>query len=181
MTLQQLIAALQNMKFDNGQAQPQAGPSGTQPFNGPQIAMQSPGAQNSDGPAQPGGGQEPTGRPGSEHDFGTTDTPFGAKNEPTAHGADAALQGRLGEGESLSTMPGVRRHFEGCAPPSKEASTTRWLPPRRGAVEQGATFPSARAFSSSATSSPSGRKNRVALFSDCCLRPLHSFAAIAHP
>jgi hypothetical protein len=103
-TLQQLIAALQNMKFDDGRSQPQPGPPGGQPLNGPQIALQSPGARNSDGQPQPADGKEPTGHPGSEHDFGTTDTPFGAKNDRTGNGADTALKGRLGEGESLSMM-----------------------------------------------------------------------------
>jgi hypothetical protein len=104
MTLQQLIAALQNMKFDNGQAQPPQGAPGGSQSKGPQIVMQSPGARKGEGAPLPGDANEPSERPGSENDFGTTDTPFGAKNDPAGNGADTALKGQLADGESLSMM-----------------------------------------------------------------------------
>lgn len=104
MTLQQLIAALQNMKFDDGQAQPPQGAPGGGPPKGPQIAIQSPSARDGEGLPQPGDAQEPSGRPGSERDFGTTDTPFGAKKDPADSGTDTALKGKLADGESLSMM-----------------------------------------------------------------------------
>ena len=92
------------MKFDDGQAQPPPGAPGEPQPKGPKIAMQSPGARKGQGEPQPGDANEPSGRPGSENDFGTTDTPFGAKNDPPGKGGDVALKGQLADGESLSIM-----------------------------------------------------------------------------
>jgi len=88
----------------DGQAQPPQGAPGGAPPKGPQIAMQSPGARKGQGEPQPGDANEPSGRPGGDHDFGTTDTPLGAKNESAGKSADTALKGQLADGESLSMM-----------------------------------------------------------------------------
>ena len=105
MTLQQLIAALQNMKFGDGPPQGAPGSGSEQGKGGPQISLQPfSGTPNPHGQPQPGNANEPSGRPGSERDFGTTDTPFGAKNDPGNGGADTALKGKLADGESLSMM-----------------------------------------------------------------------------
>lgn len=102
MTLQEMIAALENMKFGDGQAN--KGSESQQVPNGPQISMESFGSTNPQGQPQMGNADLPSGRPGSERDFGTTDTPFGAKSDPQEKGGEMALKGRLGQGETLSTM-----------------------------------------------------------------------------
>ena len=105
MTLQQLIAALQNMKFGEGPEGSSPGADAKQGNGGPQISIQQfGGAPNPQAQPQPGNANEPGGRPGSERDFGTTDTPFGAKNDEGKGGADSALKGKLADGESLSMM-----------------------------------------------------------------------------
>ncbi|MEO8351128.1 MAG: hypothetical protein ABI680_05315 [Chthoniobacteraceae bacterium] len=103
MTLQQLIAALQNMKFGDGKNQPPQS-SGGPPGGEPQIAMQSFGPSGAQKNPPTGDAKDPTGRPGSEHDFGTTDNPFGGRTDPGEKGADGALKGQLNDGESLSMM-----------------------------------------------------------------------------
>jgi hypothetical protein len=102
MTLQEMIAALENMKFGDGQAN--LGSESQQVPNGPQISIDSFGSTNPQGQPQLGNADLPSGRPGSERDFGTTDTPFGAKSDPQDKGGELALKGRLGQGETLSTM-----------------------------------------------------------------------------
>jgi hypothetical protein len=102
MTLQEMIAALENMKFDgeqnqNGQGKPGAG--GDQ-----KVTMQSFVSKNSQGQPKPGSAETPSGEPGSERDFGTTENPFGAKNDPQDKGGELALKGKLGAGEALSMM-----------------------------------------------------------------------------
>jgi hypothetical protein len=104
MTLQELIAALENMKAGDGPGG-QQGSSGDFPGGGPQISMQSFGSSTPEGDPQGGeAGRYPSGRPGSEHDFGTTETPFGAKTEPQEKGGELALKGQLNPGETLSMM-----------------------------------------------------------------------------
>jgi hypothetical protein len=102
MTLQEMIAALESMKFDEGQAN--QGSESQQMPSGPQISIDSFGSANPQGQPQLGNADRPSGRPGSEHDFGTTETPFGEKSDPQEKGGELALKGRLAEGESLSTM-----------------------------------------------------------------------------
>jgi hypothetical protein len=102
MTLQEMIAALENMKFGDGQAN--QGSESQQVPNGPQISIDSFGSTNPQGQPQLGNADRPSGRPGSERDFGTTDTPFGGKSDPQEKGGELALKGRLGQGETLSTM-----------------------------------------------------------------------------
>ncbi len=138
MTLQQLIAALQNLKFGDGQNQPPQG-SGAPPGGEPQIAWQMFGPSSQQGNPQTGEAKDPSGRPGSERDFGTTDSPFGDRTDPVEKGADGALKGQLGEGESLSmTMPAAgdgsktsRRYqelYEAMAPAAENAVEQENIP-----------------------------------------------------
>jgi hypothetical protein len=104
MTLQELIAALENMKFGDGDSQSNQASNDQTPGGGKIVTMQSFGSANPQGSPQPGDANLPSGRPGSEHDFGTTDTPFGGKNDPQEKGGELAVKGQLSEGESLSMM-----------------------------------------------------------------------------
>ena len=97
--LQNLLAALQAMKFGEekpgGQPQPQG-----QAGKG-MVTMQS---FSKDAAAQPGDGDPrlPSGQPGSEHDTGTTDSPFGKdRNDPAKEAQAKQLAGRLGDGPTL--------------------------------------------------------------------------------
>jgi hypothetical protein len=74
MSLQEMIAALENMKFGEGQAN--QGSESQQVPNGPQISIDSFGSANPQGQPEMGTANQPSGRPGSERDFGTTETPF---------------------------------------------------------------------------------------------------------
>jgi hypothetical protein len=102
MTLQEMIAALENMKFGEGQAN--QGSESQQVPNGPQISIDSFGSTNPQGKPQLGDANLPSGRPGSERDFGTTETPFGGKSDSQEKGGELALKGRLSQGETLSMM-----------------------------------------------------------------------------
>jgi hypothetical protein len=102
MTLQEMIAALESMKFGEGGAN-QGSESQDVP-NGPQVSIDSFGSTNPQGQPQLGNANQPSGRPGSERDFGTTETPFGGKSEEQEKGGELALKGRLGQGETLSMM-----------------------------------------------------------------------------
>ena len=98
--MQNLLSALENMKFGDGQ--------GGQPGDDAQSG-QTPGAvmmQNfaKDGQgAMPGSGDNlpPSGQAGSDHDTGTTDTPFGKQNAAGKDAKAEQIAGRQGEGESL--------------------------------------------------------------------------------
>jgi chemotaxis protein histidine kinase CheA len=96
--LQNLLSALQNMKYGEGEkgGKPQQGQGSglvaVQSFAGPM-----PGENQSHGDPN-----LPSGHPGSEHDEGTTDSPFGKDRQQAGKEAQAKqLAGRLGEGESL--------------------------------------------------------------------------------
>jgi hypothetical protein len=102
MTLQEMIAALESMKFGEGQAN--QGSESQEVPSGPQVSIDSFGSTNPQGQPHFGNADHPSGRPGSEHDFGTTDTPFGGKSDPQEKGGELALKGRLSQGETLSTM-----------------------------------------------------------------------------
>jgi hypothetical protein len=104
MTLQELIAAIENMKFGEGAGQGDQGSNEQTPGGGNITMMQSFGSANPQGPPNPGDAGMPSGRPGSERDFGTTDTPFGGKNPAQDKGGELAVKGQLNEGESLSLM-----------------------------------------------------------------------------
>ena len=99
--LQQVLAALQNMKYGEGDGKtggdPKPGDAKAQGL----VAIQSFAAPDKDGEA--GEPQAATSQPGSERDTGTTDTPFGKERNAPGQDAQAKqLAGRLGEGESLS-------------------------------------------------------------------------------
>ncbi len=135
--LQNLLSALQNMKFGEGQnpgGQPQPGqPSGA-------VKMQS--FAKGDPGAQPGEGDPrlPSGQPGSERDTGTTDSPLG--KDPNAAGKDAKAQqlaGRQGEGESLQqsllsagdsskSTRGYKQLYDAMAPAAQEAVLQENIP-----------------------------------------------------
>lgn len=102
MTLQELISALENAKFGDGPGQQQPGDS--KPGDGQQVTIQSFAQRDSSNSPQSGDAQSPTGKPGSERDFGTTATPFGEKSSAQERGGDFALKGQLGQGETLSMM-----------------------------------------------------------------------------
>lgn len=137
-TLQDLLAALQNLKYgdgNDGQGNPATGKS--EDGKG-QVAIQS-FAKPGDGEPMNGNVRMPTGLPGGEHDTGTTPNPFGDNADGTAKGAELALKGRLGEGESLSlSMPAApdgskasRRYkelYEAMAPAAQEAVMQEEIP-----------------------------------------------------
>ena len=136
--LKNLLAVLENMKF--GEPQESGGePKSSGEGNG-QLTMQSFAKPNPDGSGQPDGSSIPSGLPGSEHDTGTTETPFGKKpGDPAGKGNDAALKGRLNEGESLSqllptvgdTSKSARRYkelYEALAPFAEEAVVQENIP-----------------------------------------------------
>ena len=136
--LKNLMAALENMKFSEGEQ------SGGEPKSSGEgdgkLTIQSFGKPNSDGSPKPDASQIPSGQPGSERDPGTTETPFGSKPGDTADkGTDAALKGRLAEGESLSqllptagdTSKSARRYkelFDAMAPAAEEAVVQENIP-----------------------------------------------------
>jgi hypothetical protein len=102
-SLENLLSALQNLKFGEGQP----GTPGQESKGGgqPQIVQISPApSENSAGPQTP----IPSGQPGSEHDQGTTKDPFGEKQESAKQGADLAVRGeQTGKGETYSqALPG---------------------------------------------------------------------------
>jgi hypothetical protein len=136
MTLQQLLAALQNMKQGEGEPQdgePQDG-EGKTPGG---VAMQSFAKQN--GQIGAGDPQMPSGLPGSERDTGTTKDPFGAQNEAGKEAQAQQIAGRLGQGETLSQMlPSAgdaskanRRYkelYEAMAPAAEDAAQQENIP-----------------------------------------------------
>jgi hypothetical protein len=135
--LKNLLAALQNMKQGG---QPQGDPSDS-PGDGSRISMQSFSGQPSPGEGNMlGGAQFPTGQPGSENDTGTTATAMGDDpSEAADKGADLALRGQLGEGESLSQLlPGAtdnsqaqrryRELYEAMTPAAQDAVMQEEIP-----------------------------------------------------
>jgi Asp-tRNA(Asn)/Glu-tRNA(Gln) amidotransferase C subunit len=104
MSLQELIAALENMRFGEDPGGADQGSNEQTPGGGQQVSIQTFGSTNPQGAPQFGDAQQPSGRPGSERDFGTSDTPFGAASDPQEKGGELALKGRLGQGETLSMM-----------------------------------------------------------------------------
>ena len=98
--MKNLMSALQNMKFGEGQGEGESQPGEAKDQSAVVIQSFAPDGQ----PAVPMGkdGQPPSGQPGSEKDQGTTDTPFGKeKNTAAKDGKSQQLTGRMGEGESL--------------------------------------------------------------------------------
>lgn len=104
-TLQNVLAALQNMKA--GDAAPRGGrkdaPEGA-PEGGP-VAIQAFNSGRPDAASLPTGANMPAGRPGTEDEAVTTANAVGTPKEPGgAKGAEIAVTGQLGEGESLSAL-----------------------------------------------------------------------------
>jgi hypothetical protein len=138
-TLEQLLAALQNMKAGEGQSQ-----QGEQPSSGQQqpggVKMQSFAQSGQNGVPLPGDPSMPSGQPGSERDTGTTDSPFG--KEQNAAGKDGQKQqiaGRMGEGESLQqalqsagdhskSNRGYKNLYDAMAPAAQDAVLQENIP-----------------------------------------------------
>lgn len=135
-SLKSLLAALQNLKFGNGEPDPSGKPGDGPPRGG--ISQQ----DFSKNPS-PGAGGDPrlaSGNPGSEKDTGTTDTPFGKEQNPAGTpGEQQSVSGRLGEGETLQQfLPGVadasqakRRYkdlYEAMAPAAEDAVVQESIP-----------------------------------------------------
>ena len=96
--LQSLLAALQNMKYGEGEKE-----GGSKPQEGKGsslVAVQSFGTPK---PGEnPGDPNQPSGHPGSERDEGTTESPFGKERQESGKEAQAKqMTGQLGEGESM--------------------------------------------------------------------------------
>jgi hypothetical protein len=91
-------------------------------------------------PGEGGDPQLPSGQPGSEHDTGTTDSPFGKeKNAAASESQQQSISGRLGQGETLRQfLPGVadaskskRRYkelYEAMAPAAEDAVVQENIP-----------------------------------------------------
>ncbi|HZJ17447.1 MAG TPA: hypothetical protein VFD27_20510 [Chthoniobacteraceae bacterium] len=136
--LKKLLAALENMKFGEGE-KPGGNPD-SKGGEGGQISIQSFAKSDPGGSQNPVGSSFPSGRPGSEKDTGTTETPFGKKpGERGEPGEDQSLKGRLGAGESLSqllptagdTSKSQRRYkelYEAMAPAAEEAIVQENIP-----------------------------------------------------
>jgi len=136
--MKNLLSALQSMKFGEGQGQPGGPP---QPGQAPgTVMMQSFAKDGQQGMPGPGDPQKPSGQPGSEHDTGTTDSPFG--KDPAAAPKDGQakqLAGRQGEGESLQqsltsagdhskSNRGYKELYEAMAPAAQEAVLQENIP-----------------------------------------------------
>lgn len=135
--MKNLLSALQNMKFGDGQGEP-GGPS--QPGNSPGVAMQDFGKGDPGALPGPGDPQQPSGQPGSERDTGTTDSPFGKDANPAGQdGRTEHIAGRQGEGESLQqsltsagdqskSNRGYKQLYEALAPAAQEAVLQENIP-----------------------------------------------------
>ncbi|MEP6669559.1 MAG: hypothetical protein ABJF10_10430 [Chthoniobacter sp.] len=136
-TLEQLLAALQNMKAGEGQTQQSDQPPSGQPGS---VKTQSFAQSSPNGPPSPGDPTLPSGQPGSEHDVGTTDSPFG--KDQNAAGKDAQRQqlaGRMGDGESMQqslqsagdhskSNRGYKNLYEAMAPAAQDAVLQENIP-----------------------------------------------------
>jgi hypothetical protein len=134
--LQRLLSALEDLKQGEGKSgQPGATKGGES-----QILMQAFEHRPSDDP-QGEKTSRPTGLPGGEHDQGTTETPFAEKSNPsTPKGADLALSGLPGAGETASQLlPGAtsddskarrkyKELYEAMAPAAEEAVQQENIP-----------------------------------------------------
>ena len=139
-TLQQVLAALQNMKYGEGDGKPGGDPKPGDAKTQGLVTMQSFAPPNQNGEPGPGDPSQPGGQPGSERDTGTTDTPFGKeRNEPGKEAQAKQLTGRFGEGESLSQfLPSAgdasksnRRYkelYEAMAPAAEDAAQQENIP-----------------------------------------------------
>jgi chemotaxis protein histidine kinase CheA len=134
--LKDLLAAIEGMKFGENK-NPSGNPQAPGDGDG-KITIQAFGKPDGGAPDSPS--QIPAGRPGSERDLGTTETPFGkTAAERRDEGDESAAKGRLGEGESLSqllptagdTSKPQRRYkelYEAMAPAAEEAVVQENIP-----------------------------------------------------
>jgi hypothetical protein len=131
-----LLTELQNMKFGEGQdgQQNQDGKSGGR------VTMQSFDEKAQKQPGQGGDSPTASGSPGSDHDTGTTETPFGIETQRAAKNAKShQLAGRLGDGETLQqflpsagdTSKSSRRYrelYQAMAPAAEDAVMQENIP-----------------------------------------------------
>jgi hypothetical protein len=132
--LQQLLSALENMKFGDGKDDAKPGQQGDG-----MVTMQAFGDPK-DGSDKPGGDPRlPSGQPGSERDTGTTDTPFGKDGVRGNDPRNKQLSGRLGDGETLRqflptagdasrSTQRYRDLYEAMAPAAEEAVLQENIP-----------------------------------------------------
>ena len=95
--MQNLLGTLQDLKYSMQRGGENKSPS--QNSGGGKMLMQSPGGSKPEDQLVIG---PPSGQPGSEHDIGTTETPFGPGQKRAADPSESSqLSGVMGEGESL--------------------------------------------------------------------------------
>ncbi|MEI9896355.1 MAG: hypothetical protein WDN28_21450 [Chthoniobacter sp.] len=135
-TLQQLLSALQNMKAGDGQTQQSDQP----PSGQGAVQMQSFAQSNPNGQPSPGDPTMPSGQPGSEHDTGTTDSPFGKEQNAASQDAQhQQIAGRMGDGESMQqslqsasdhskSNRGYKNLYEAMAPAAQDAVLQENIP-----------------------------------------------------
>jgi hypothetical protein len=134
--LQRLLSAIEDLKQGDGRSGQPGAPSGREG----DILMQAFDHRPSDD-QQEEKNTRPSGLPGGEHDKGTTDTPFAEKSNPsTPKGADLALSGLQGAGETASQLlPGAtsddskarrkyKELYEAMAPAAEEAVQQENIP-----------------------------------------------------
>jgi hypothetical protein len=134
--LQRLLSALEDLKQGEGKGGRPGAPKG----GDSEILMQAFDHRVSDD-QQEDKNARPTGLPGGEHDQGTTATPFAEKSNPsTPKGADLALSGLQGAGETASQLlPGAtsddskarrkyKELYEAMAPAAEEAVQQENIP-----------------------------------------------------
>ncbi|WP_042724527.1 bacteriocin immunity protein [Chthoniobacter flavus] len=137
--LQNLLAALQNMKAGEGQSQESKEPQSGQPGAG--VKMQSFAESNPDGVPNPGDPNLPSGHPGGEHDLGTTDSVFGKDQNAAGKEGEKKLlsAGRMGDGESMQqslqsagdhskSNRGYKKLYEAMAPAAEDAVLQENIP-----------------------------------------------------
>jgi hypothetical protein len=136
--MQNLMSALQNMKFGEGQGEGENEPGKGK--DGNSIVIQNFNKDGQPGLQMPGDPTQPSGQPGSEKDTGTTDTPFGKdKNAAAKEGKEQQLTGRMGEGESLQqaltsagdqskSKRGYKDLYEAMAPAAQDAVLQENIP-----------------------------------------------------
>jgi hypothetical protein len=136
--LQNLLSALQNMKFGEGQQQPGGQP---QPGQSPgSVTIQSFAKGDPNAPPGEGDPRLPSGQPGSERDTGTTESPLGKDpNTPGKNASAQQLSGRQGEGESLQqslisagdtskSKRGYKQLYDAMAPAAQDAVLQENIP-----------------------------------------------------
>ncbi len=105
--LKRLLGALQQMKDEQqgegGQQAPAEG-EGDGKGSASSIAVQNFSDQDRSGEAKDNNPGMPSGKPGTDRDKGTTESPFGKQGEAADKGQSEQLTGKLAEGESLSTL-----------------------------------------------------------------------------